>query len=78
MKPPTIPPGEDVTSFQHHNKVLHIESKKVNPSMLVIGDLMECTFAMRRRDTLESSYDINTILSKYPFLQNSEQVSSEN
>ena len=60
-KPPTIPPGEDVTSFQHLNKVLLIGSKKVHPNMLVIGDLMEHTFAMRRRDILESSHDINTI-----------------
>ena len=78
MNLPTIPPGEDVTSFQRHNKVLLIESKKAHPNMLVVGDLMERTFAMRRRDILESSYDINTILSKYPFLQNGEQVSLEN
>ena len=75
MKPPSIPAGEDTHSFKRH-KVLLLESKKTHPSMRIVGDLMERTFAFRRNDILTNSYDISSIMSKYPFLQNTEQVIS--
>ncbi len=74
MKPPEIPPGEDETSFKRHNKLLSIEYKKSKPNMAVVTSLMERTYAYRRIDILENSTDINEILSKYPFLQNLDQV----
>lgn len=76
LKSPSIPVGEDETSFQRHNKILILESKKAHPTMLVVSELMERTFAFRRKDILDASYDIETIVSKYPFLQNTEQVNT--
>ena len=66
----------NVTNLSHSYfiKVLIIESKKVHPNLLVVNELMSSTFALRRGDILSKSCDIQTIFSKYPFLQNSEQV----
>lgn len=74
LKPPQIPSGEDDTSFKRHNKVLMLEYKKTKPNMSVVNALMERTYAFRRTDILENSCDVTTILSKYPFLQNIDQV----
>ena len=74
MKPPLIPNGEDETSFIHHNKVLLMESKKGRPNMAVVVPLMERTFAFWRADILANSYNITTLLMKYPFLQHVDQV----
>lgn len=74
LKPPEIPPGEDETSFKRHNKVLQMEYKKSKPNMAVVTSLMERTYAFRRADILANPSVITEILSKYPFLQNVEQV----
>ena len=65
MKPPKVPPGEDETSFNRHNKVLILESKKAHPNMTVVRELMQTTFALRRRDILNTSYNTQTLFSKY-------------
>ena len=74
MKPPSVPPEEDQTSFERHNKVLLLENKKAHPNMVVVTTLMEWTFPFRRKDILAMPYDIASIFVKYPFLQNIEQV----
>lgn len=71
MKSPTVPPGEDDTSFKRHNKLLIMESKKSHPNMAVVSNLMDRSFALRRSDILTKSCDITTLFTKYP---NKEQV----
>lgn len=74
MKPPVAPVGEDETSFKRHNKILVLESKKSNPNMAIVTQLMQRTFSFRRIDILNSPRDIKSIFSSYPFLQNIDQV----
>ena len=76
MKPPTVPPGEDEASFKRHNKILILESKKSRPNIAVVTPLMERTFAFRRADILANPLDVTTMFTKYPFLQNVDQVSA--
>ncbi len=69
-----IPAGEDSVSFERHNRVLRTEWTKSNRNAMLVEQLMDRTFAMRRRDILDTSTDVQTILAKYPFLQDPEQV----
>ena len=70
---PDIPAGEDSTSFERHNRTLDFEHQKLKPNAAVVKELMQITFAMRRRDILsaEHAHDIG----KYPFLQSPNHVS---
>ena len=43
---------------------------------MVVNDLMDRTFAMRRREIVEISCDVLTLFGKFPFLQDPEQVRS--
>lgn len=74
-KPPLIPPGEDEAAYKHHNKSLMIEAKKSRPNGPVVSRLMERSFPFRRSEILNNATDISTLLSKYPFLRDLEQVS---
>ena len=71
---PEIQPGEDDISFQRHNRVLQAEWSKVKRNVMVVEELMERTFPMRRREILESSCNVQTLFKKFPFLQDPEQV----
>ena len=70
---PPIPAGEDATSFERHNRSLDLEYQKAKPNAAVVKELMQITFAMRRRVILsdQNAHDIQ----KYPFLQSPEHVS---
>ena len=61
-------------SFERHNRVLKEEFKKRYPNIQVVQELMSLTFAMRRADILKNKYDVMSLFTKYPFLQNTEQV----
>ena len=74
MKPPIIPPGEDQTSFERHNKRLVLEFKKAQPNIPIVTELMDLSYAMRRQDIFKNSYSITEILEHYPFLQFCDQV----
>lgn len=52
---PDVPEGEDSVSFVRNNCVLISEWKKANRNAMVINDLMDRTFAMRRREIIEMS-----------------------
>ena len=71
---PDVPEGEDALSFERHNRVLQSEWTKSSRNAVTIEQLMERTFAMRRRDILEASTDVQTTFKKYPFLQDPNQV----
>ena len=74
MPIPVIPEGEDQTSFARHNHRIQLEMKKTRPNLAVINDLISHSFAMRRHDILDNSYDLETVFQKYPFLREPEQV----
>ena len=74
MNLPAVPVGEDEAAFKQHNKRLIAESKRNNPSMMVVNECMKNSFEMRRRDLLSELYDINSVFEKYPFLRKPEQV----
>ena len=71
---PEIPPGEDDVSFKRHNRILQAEWHKPKRNIMVIEELMEKTFAMRRREILSNSCNVQTLFKKFPFLQDPEQV----
>lgn len=50
MQVPETPPGEDATSFEHHNKVIKSEYLKPKRArkMAVVNDLVSRSYAMRR------------------------------
>lgn len=54
--------------------MLKAEFKKTRTNYDTVQDLMDRTFALRRKDILENTYDLNTIFTLFPFLQESEQV----
>ena len=56
-----VPPGEDKTSFERHNRLLSMEytrPKRTRP-------LMKVSYAMRRNDILENGHTFS-IIEKYP------------
>ena len=55
--------------------MLKAEFKKSRRNYESVADLMDRTFALRRNDILRNSCDLASIFNKFPFLQESEQVS---
>ena len=74
MQIPEVPVGKDEVSFSRHNRTILLELKKSKLNVNVLCDLITISFAMRRRDILNNSYDLDAIFERYPFLQNLEQV----
>lgn len=66
--------GEDDVSFARHVKALQAEHKKQHPNPQIVEELMSCSFAQRRADILDKSYDLSALFEKYPFLNEVEQV----
>ena len=75
LEVPAIPPGEDNTSFERHNRILKLEYAKANPNVATVKELMKTTFAMRRRDILSEGHKFD--IGKYPFLQEPGHVSKK-
>ncbi len=70
------PPGEDEVSFLRHSKALQAEFKKKTRNYHVVEELMQRSFAHRRKDIMEHTDDLETLFQKYPFLQECDQVCS--
>ena len=70
-----MPPGEDKTSFDRHNRVLRVEYSKSTPNGRLVKDLMKLTYPMRRKEILTSD---KSPFIDYPFLQVPEYVSNYN
>ena len=72
---PVVPDGEDELSFSRHNKAIKSEmGKKGRANKTILTDLINQSFAMRRRDILESTAHCSIIVKKYPFLKEPIQV----
>lgn len=74
---PAIPAGEDESSFERHNRTLKAEYSKANQNGMMVDELMDRTFAMRRQDILAQGHSYDPV-SKYPFLQVPDQVRQKN
>lgn len=55
-------------------QVLQAEFKKKNRNTAVVNNLMDRSFAIRRSEILEKGYDLPSLFTRFPFLQESEQV----
>ena len=75
LKTPIPLPGEDSVSYERHTKALQIEFKKHNRNIAVIDDLMTRSFAFRRTEIIENTYDLPALFTKFPLLQEADQVS---
>lgn len=73
-----MPEGEDDASFARHNHALKGEAKKVKPNRGVVAELMKLSFEMRRNSILSNVKPLKELLSNFPFLNDSEQVSQKN
>ena len=73
--PPKPIDGEDEFSFSQHNKLLKAEFGKRKPNKMLISNLMELSFPMRRSDITQNGYDgVTSLFKHYPLLQDYEQV----
>ena len=71
---PLPAPGEDSVSFERHCRLLQVEFTKARRNQHVVTDLMDRTFAMRRREILEEPHDLDGLFEQFPFHQQSDQV----
>ena len=71
---PRLLPGEDSVSCGRHNRVLLVEFNKTRRNKEVVSDLMDKTFALRRKEILDKSPDLDSLFKEYPFLQDGDQV----
>ena len=74
VKRPVPLPGEDEVSYERHTKALQAEFKKTNHNNALISDLMQRSFALRRMEILEKNYGLTALLSRFPFLQEADEV----
>ena len=74
VKEPVPPPGEDTVSYERHTKALQAEFRKTNRNNALVSDLMGRSFALRRAEILEKNYSLSALLSRFPFLQEADQV----
>jgi len=72
-----VPPGEDKTSFERHNRLLYIEYTKTKKNETIVKELIKISYAMKWNDMLENGHTFS-ILEKYSFLQTSEHVRYNN
>jgi hypothetical protein len=54
--------------------MLRVEFNKTHRNQQHISDLMDRTFALRRKGILENPHDLNSLFQEFPFLQESDQV----
>lgn len=71
---PRLLPGEDSVSCSRHNRVLLVEFNKTRRNKEVVSDLMDKTFALRRKEILDKCPDLDSLFKEYPFLQDGDQV----
>lgn len=71
----TVPDGEDSTSFERHNRALKLEYDKLRLNKQVAEELIAQSFVMRWNDLHITSYGLDTVFEKYPFLADVSEVS---
>ena len=65
-----------MVSFDRHNKEIRSSfCRKDGPrNSTVVNELINITFAMRRKDILDNNYHVHAILEKYPCFKEPSQV----
>ena len=65
--------AEDPVAQERHIKAMKSEYGKVHKNLVLAGELMQITFAGRRRE-ITNGMHIKDVVKCYPFLQNYEEV----
>ena len=71
---PEIPIGEDLESCERNIKFLQKEEKKKVVNQCIIENLMQRTFAFRRKEIIDTPTAIVNIIRRYPSLRRPQQV----
>jgi len=74
---PLPPHGEDAVSYERHTKALQVEHKKTKQNKHIVSELMDRSFALRRKEIMESNLHLDVIFDRFPFLQDTEELMSE-
>lgn len=76
MKSPgdPLPPHGDAISYERHTKALQVEHK-TRQNKHVCSELMDHLFALRWK-IMESDLCLDVIFDRFPFLQDTEEVST--
>ena len=72
---PTIPAGEDESSWKRNIKAMALECKKAAPDLRNLDHLMERSFSFRRRAILETPVPTISLFETYPALKRPDMVS---
>jgi len=68
---PPVPPREDKKSYENHNQRLRVEYAKGQEyrNAALINDLIDITYAQRRREILSSGHTVGyNMFKSFPFL----------
>ncbi|XDV31329.1 hypothetical protein PO909_034038 [Leuciscus waleckii] len=74
---PIFPDGCDRTGFEDARKVLVDEMQKRTPNGRLVKDKMDLTFALRRKEVVESEPAISQMVERWPALFTEDQVFME-
>lgn len=71
---PNFPQGEDENTLEYKRKELVDEMKKRWPSVTLISQLMDSTFALRRKELVHSEPPVSETMERWPALFTESQV----
>ena len=55
-----VPPGEDKTSFERHNRLLSMEYTRPKKNETIVKELMKVSYAIRQNDILENGHTFSS------------------
>lgn len=73
---PNFPDGCDRTGLEDARKVLVDEMQKITPNGRLVKDKMDRTFALRRKEAVESEPAMSQVVERWPALFTEDQVCS--
>ena len=73
---PNFPEGFDQSSLEGSRKVLADEMQKRDPNGKLVKKMMDLTFALRRKEVVDSEPAIRTMMERWPALFTEDQVCS--
>ncbi|KAK7921878.1 hypothetical protein WMY93_008780 [Mugilogobius chulae] len=74
---PNFPEGQDEMALENARHILENEAKKRSPNTTVVNQLMNQTFALRRKEIVQDQPPVHLMLSRWPALFKKPQVFAE-
>uniref|UniRef100_A0A667ZMR4 PB1 domain-containing protein n=1 Tax=Myripristis murdjan TaxID=586833 RepID=A0A667ZMR4_9TELE len=74
---PNFPRGEDAASLEQLRLQIVDEVKMSDKNLLLIGKLMQTTFALRRKEVIDDEPPVGEILERWPALKIESQICAE-